>query len=235
MAFPYLVRTSARAKTVRIEVTPERVVVIVPQNYDPNLIPHVVARKQTWIEKSQAKLLARSPAKPALLPQKLELQAIAQTWTIDYLKHNRTESVKLEVNPAQHRLTLTSGYALEQLPQDLWHQALANWLRCQGQQHLIPWLQTVSQELDLPYGQSSIRGQKTLWASCSSTRNISLNYKLLFVAPQLVKYVFVHELCHTRHMNHSPKFWQLVAAKMPDYRQWDRALIQAWRQLPPGI
>jgi len=47
-----------------------------------------------------------------------------------------------------------------------------------------------------------------------------------------VRYVFIHELCHTIHMNHSPKFWALVAEKEPNYQQIDRELRKAWRYVP---
>jgi hypothetical protein len=73
------------------------------------------------------------------------------------------------------------------------------------------------------YGRISIRHQKTKWGSCSSKGNLNFNC-LLMLAPEAVRdYVVVHELCHRKHMNHSPAFWAEVERVLPDYsdsRKW---------------
>jgi predicted metal-dependent hydrolase len=57
----------------------------------------------------------------------------------------------------------------------------------------------------------------------------------LFLPPELVNYVLVHELCHTKHLNHSPIFWRLVASYLPEYRQSDRQLRDAGRRMPEWL
>lgn len=63
-----------------------------------------------------------------------------------------------------------------------------------------------------------VRGQTTRWGSCSSTRQVSLNLKLICAPPAVIDYVVIHELAHLQHMDHSPRFWRLVAEFAPDYR-----------------
>jgi len=82
------------------------------------------------------------------------------------------------------------------------------------------------------YSALSIRQQQTRWDRCSARRLISLNARLLFLPPELVTYVLVHELCHTKHLNHSPRFWRLVESYLPDYRQLDRQLRNGSRWMP---
>lgn len=63
----------------------------------------------------------------------------------------------------------------------------------------------------------------------------SLNLKLLFLPPVLVRSVFVHELCHTVHMNHSRKYWRFLMATEPNCIALDKQLRTAWRLVPAWV
>jgi len=73
------------------------------------------------------------------------------------------------------------------------------------------------------FGRVTIRAQHSRWGSCSRAGNLNFNC-LLMLAPEAVRdYVLLHELCHRKEMNHSPRFWAEVARVCPDYavhRQW---------------
>lgn len=76
------------------------------------------------------------------------------------------------------------------------------------------------------YGAISVKDMKSRWGSCSSTGRMSFHYRLMFLPIKLADYIIVHELCHLKELNHSSKFWRLVAEQIPDYRRRREALKQ---------
>lgn len=74
------------------------------------------------------------------------------------------------------------------------------------------------------YGRITIRNQKSRWGSCSAKGNLNFNVGLLLAPPEVLDYVVVHELCHRKEMNHSPKFWAEVSKLIPDYKQHEKWL-----------
>ena len=65
-----------------------------------------------------------------------------------------------------------------------------------------------------------INGAKARWGSCSSKKSINFSWRLIMADDDVIDYVVVHELCHITEMNHSERFWALVAGALPDY--WQR-------------
>ena len=80
-------------------------------------------------------------------------------------------------------------------------------------------VQDWAQIMGLSYNRLSIRHTNTRWGSCSSKRNLNFSYKLIFLAPELMDYVIIHELAHLVEMNHSKRFWNIVATYCPDYSE----------------
>ena len=138
-------------------------------------------------------------------PKKIIFYAVALSWELHY--QWASESTTTELNEEDNRLIISGSTKDFRECGELLHP----WLQKQAERYFTPWLQKLSHDYQLPYEKLSYRGQKTLWGSCTEGKNISLNYKLLFLPARLVRYVLIHELCHTKILDHSRQFWNLVA------------------------
>ena len=74
--------------------------------------------------------------------------------------------------------------------------------------------------IGVDYGRITVRAQKTRWGSCSARGDLSFNCLLMLAPPEVIDSVVVHELCHRRHMDHSPEFYAEVHRIFPDYDKW---------------
>jgi predicted metal-dependent hydrolase len=109
---------------------------------------------------------------------------------------------------------------------------LCSWLKHRAQLHLLPALEKLAAAHDFSYASAGIRLQHSRWGSCSSRRSITLNSKLLFLPDHLVRYIMVHELSHTVHMNHSRAFWSLVHEHDPLCHSNNLEMKTAWKYVP---
>ena len=109
---------------------------------------------------------------------------------------------KIAERPAMPRLTETE----------------LNALAGQARELLPRLVREFAPRVGVTYGRITIRCQHTRWGSCSAPGNLNFNCLLMLSPPEVQAYVVVHELCHRKEMNHSPRFWQEVARVMPDYR-----------------
>jgi predicted metal-dependent hydrolase len=82
--------------------------------------------------------------------------------------------------------------------------------KTKARQRLVRKLDALAAIYGFTYNKVFIRNQKTRWGSCSAQNNISLNIKLIWLPDELIAYVILHELVHTRIKNHSAKFWNAL-------------------------
>lgn len=226
----YRIQVSPRAQHVQIKVSAaEGVIVVLPKTIDPASVPALLWKKKAWLERALAQFKGlqhqQQPATRSGSPTRICLRAIDRQFQVSYRKlanqglyaHTVGDQVLVRGNVTHHLLV---------------RQTLQRWLAEQAHLHLVPWLGKVSEETGLKHLKTIIRGQRTRWASCSQRQTISLNYKLLFLPPYLVRYVFLHELVHLVHFDHSPRFWALLANFEPDCHALDRELRYSGHHVP---
>lgn len=97
------------------------------------------------------------------------------------------------------------------------------WLNAKAKSHLTRRTHELAVQHGFEFDRLFIRSQTTKWGTCSNKRNISLNRRLIQCPEMVIDYLVIHELCHLHEMNHSPKYWKLVASHYPAYRE-----AEAW-------
>ena len=88
---------------------------------------------------------------------------------------------------------------------------------------LPPRVEAAAKRMGITYGRITVRSQRTRWGSCSAKGNLNFNCLLMLCPEEVREYVVIHELCHRLELNHSPRFWALVAEYCPDHirlRNW---------------
>lgn len=95
-----------------------------------------------------------------------------------------------------------------------------------ARRRLVERLDELSRKYEYTYNKVAVKNQKTRWGSCSAKNNISLNVQLIRLPADLMDYVILHELVHTRIKNHSKAFWDQLNELVRDAKQLDRALNQ---------
>lgn len=223
----YQVKRHRLAKHVRLRASESHgLLITVPYRFNMRELPSVLEANKTWIEKQLAKLESDQPDK---LPEQIALHASGESWKISYLN----AGTKIEIAPRHH---LKEIVILGDMTDIIGCKAkLIEWLKDQATVYLKELLNNVSQAMQLHYEKVAIRDQKTLWGSCTREKAIQLNYKLLLLPLHLVRHVMIHELCHTVHLNHSEKFWRLVAQYDAAWKEHRRELKAANKFIPRWI
>lgn len=227
----YIVRRSARAKRVQLSITPaEGLVVVIPNRFSADRIPEIVTERRGWIERTLEHMaddrafFERRNSEP-LLPDTIDLRALGERRSVIYQPGVSGRVFAREHGP--YRLVLTGNFDEEHA-----QRALRRWLVRRTKDEIVPWLNELASARSLSVTGISIRNQRTRWASCSIDGEMSINQNLLFLPRRLVRLVLIHELCHRIEMNHSPRFWRLVAEEEPDLAALDQELDRAWRLIP---
>jgi hypothetical protein len=212
------VRRSRRARRPSVRVYRDGAVeIVVPERLAPQQIESFVAKHRGWIDRHRC----APPADLVFPPAQLELRALDETWQCLWSALPVAASAGAGPIICEHPdgvqggiLELRAGASTDSV-----RSALLDWLAERAAAMLEPRLNELAAELGVKYRHVHIRRQRTRWGSCSVRGAISLNFSLLFQRPAVVRYLLAHELAHLTYMNHSPRFWALVAEKCPGYRE----------------
>jgi predicted metal-dependent hydrolase len=205
--FEFRVRRSPRARRVRVSVDGSgEVEVVLPKRAPERAAAQAVRELTPWIERRR-RTLARAAAEVA-----------RPAGTLPYLGRD----LRLVPQPGRERVHRRGDELL--VPKRDAGAAIERWYRRQARAEIGPRLDAATARAGTSYTGLTIRGQKTRWASCSTTGHMSFNWRLLLAPEAVLDYVVEHEVCHLERMDHSPRFWALLESRVPDWREHARWL-----------
>ena len=204
----YRVRRSDRARRVRVLVDPHSgVEVVLPRRSPASAAPAAVAELRPWIED---RLAAGQAVRDAVA---------ARGAAVPYLGRE----LALTEQPGRSRVHRRGDALLVPADGAVAADAIERWYRRAARDEIAPRLDEAVAALGARYTKLTIRNQRTRWGSCTAGGALSFNWRLLLAPEPVLDYVVWHEACHLRVMDHSPRFWALVATHCPDYqahRRW---------------
>ncbi|HEX2493213.1 MAG TPA: SprT family zinc-dependent metalloprotease [Steroidobacter sp.] len=225
------VRVSRRARRLSVRVYPGgRVEVVAPPGASAAAVERFVGMHRQWIDRRVQDLSSAADLSGDMRPAAIELSAIARRYALVYEPDAR-RGVRAHSHETTDALILRGQVGDERQVGAV----LRAWLMERAFEALSRELSRVAARGDFRFQRLQVRRQRTRWGSCSASGTISLNACVLFLEPAVMRYLLVHELAHTKHMNHSKRFWALVEAHEPEYRRLDRELVSGWRRVPGWV
>ena len=192
----------SRRRTMAIQVDAfGKVKVKAPLNISQQRIEQFILQKQKWI----ASTLDRVNGDLLAFQDLFELRAVM-------LNGNRY--------PIQYKTGRNTAFKNGTLflPEQNAQPALARWLKKQAGLYLPKRCRELAELLRLEFSNISVKGFRSKWGSCNSRKEISFNFRLRMENQYCIDYVIIHELLHLVELNHSKRFWNLMAQVMPDYK-----------------
>jgi len=202
VSVPYRIRRSERARRIRVSVDHDgQVEVVLPKRSPERHAEEAIRRLGPWIERRK-RAVARVASEVGREPG-----------TVPYLG----ETLRLVPQPGRERVHRRGDALL--VPAGDPREALERWYRRQAKLEIAPRLDAAVARAGTSYTGLTIRGQRTRWASRSSSGGVSFNWRLLLAPPEILDYVVEHEVAHIEVMDHSPRFWRLLASRAPRWRE----------------
>lgn len=227
---PLSVRVSPRARRVRIRVLMRgEVELVLPRGVDPLDAAEFLDARRDWIRASMDRVRRRTKAIDSAcdeVPRSLALWAIGERWEVVLDAGLRQAAAPMLAVGTCLRIPFADGESASV------QRRLRFWLLGRAREILPSWLSQVSLRTGIPYLGVRVKDLRSRWGSCSVRGQINLNSRLMFLPPELVDYVMVHELCHIRHMNHGPAFWCLLEDSLPGGRDRGRELRRGGAWVP---
>jgi predicted metal-dependent hydrolase len=208
-------RRSDRARRLRFVVDRAgSLTLVLPRRFPLVEVPSALREHERWIVRTVERTRARARApRPRLEPGR-EIHLFGARHVVRMIAGD---------SPSQPaRVWLNAGEIVVRIPPlhpRTAAQVLRGWLRAHAARVVRGRVEALNGPLGFPLRRVTIRDQRTKWGACSAGGSISINWRLALAPPEVLEYVILHELCHLRELNHSPRFWALLSSLRPGYER----------------
>ena len=221
-----VIRPNSRARRVTLAVKPTgELVVTAPKWLLVTELEDVVQSKADWARRTIQDAIEKKRAEPAV-PDILDLRMLGIRFNLVYLPSQRSTTRLRQTSSNQLTIVHPDGDTSSV------GSSITLWLRRRIEPDLSMLTRDLAAQNGLTVSQIAVRSQHTRWGSCSKQGNISLNVRLAFLPPDLVRYVILHELTHLEHLDHSQKFWHALERRVDDLPELKQSLKVADSYVP---
>lgn len=225
----YRVRHSTRAKRVRLVVSArEGLVVVVPRGACVD-VESVIASRSEWIDSAlrgvEDRLGEHRAGAEAQLPSEMDMRLVGRTLPVEY-RHTDSSRVTARIGA---EAVMVSGNVDDAAG---CVRALRRLADREAASELSRRLDRLTAVAGVHPRRLRVGAPRSRWGSCSARGTVSLSRNLLFLPPELVDYVIVHELVHLKHLDHSPRFHAALEAVLPGSRALRTRLRDAREFVP---
>ena len=211
--FPVEVIRTDRKRSASIYLEGDGVKVRVPKGLPDGRVRDLIARKSPWIKRKLKDAELKAPPKPKEFVSGETFSYLGRNYRLKVLSGD-TSSLKLIGGYLEASI---SGSSKTQ--EDEVRSLLVDWYRIHARERLEEKTRRYAKILQVKPNRVSVKDYKSRWGSCSTTGNISYNWRIVMAPHRIVDYVVVHELCHLLEHNHSAAYWCHVERVVPDFRE----------------
>ena len=205
----------SRRRTVSLEINQEGVLTVrAPYGLDRTTIDDILKRHQPWIRKKRQEVQRRQElSRPKKFEDGEKFLWLGKEYPLRIVARVRSSLVFTGERFELAASSILSG-----------RQLFEAWFKEQARFYLSSRLKEIARKKGFKYRKFRLSSARTRWGSCSAKGTISLVWRLMMAPPEIIDYLIIHELAHTKEKNHSRAFWRLVEELLPDYRERRRWL-----------
>ena len=217
MEITYAIRRSSKRKKVTITIERDREIVLhAPNHASDEVIARIVENKRQWIYEK-----TRHSQKYVDIPHPPGKELVNGESALYLGRNYRIEIVDEEADCIQFNQRFLIPASLTPHKKGV----MREWYIKRAKERILPRVVKSARDLGVSFGQARIVDSRYRWGSCTVRNNINLNWRLIKAPVFVVDYVIAHELAHLLEPNHTPRFWNIVKAQVPNMgkaRDWLR-------------
>jgi predicted metal-dependent hydrolase len=217
----YKIKKSSRRLTTQITVNSMGVQITTPSKKTQKQIDTLVQKNAKWIYSKQLWANKQNDLK-ITFKQGTRLPYLGKHYLLKI-----TESKNENVSLLQGKFIIKVKKNTTKKVQEIFK----NWLKLHAQWIIERKATQHAKKIGVKYEKINIKDHKERWGSVSKNKSININLSILCAPPKIIDYVIVHELCHLKIPDHSPKYWNLLYKMMPDYETHKEWLSVNWKLL----